>query len=803
MATSEIPASTPAQRNIRLTAQQAAALDRKRRFKDRLVNWFIVLGGIFILFAILTIFLYLLSQAWQLFKPTSAMPVNTVVTTTAASPRTGFVTLDERNQIGMRLLPNGTVQFIDAHTGQPTGSKALTLPPNTQISRVQQSGILQGLVGVGLSNGQLLVFKPTYQGRQGADGKAETLADVTFPYGTAPLTVHDGGEPLTEFAIRDTDDSLQVLSNQGNQLHFQVFAEGGAAESSGGLVDEANPDQPAVAPAVGGLVDEANATPAENGPALVRSEDQVVPLTNTNAVRGLYLGQGGRWAFALTADNQVTVLRQQDGQYTPYQTVNVSRDGSPITAASPLQGEISMLFGSAKGRIDQWFMVRQPQLDAEGNEQYQFTPIRHFQLGSSPITVLGTEQRRKGILAGDQQGNVGYFYSTSERVIDKRKIADTPITAVALSTHSDGMLADATGSSTFLDVDAKHPDVSFQSLWGKVWYESYPKPDYVWQSSSGNQDFEAKLSLMPLTFGTLKAAFWAMILAIPLAIAAAMYTAAFMAPSLRTKIKPTIELMQALPTVILGFLAGLWLAPLVTDHLLAVFLLMLILPLVMLLCGFLWMQMPLERRNSIPDGIAPMILLLPLVLTFALVWYFSQPLEHMLFASNGGSLVKWLATVGIDYQSQNALIVGLIMGFAVIAPIYSIAEDALFAVPRHLVNGSLALGATPWQTLTRVVLPTASPGIFSAVMIGFGRAVGETMIVLMATGNTPIMDLNLFNGMRTLSANLAVEMGEAELGSTHLRVLFLSALVLFILTFLVNTVAEVVRNRLRKKYGSL
>jgi phosphate transport system permease protein len=157
----------------------------------------------------------------------------------------------------------------------------------------------------------------------------------------------------------------------------------------------------------------------------------------------------------------------------------------------------------------------------------------------------------------------------------------------------------------------------------------------------------------------------------------------------------------------------------------------------------------------------------------------------------------------LKFDQRNSLIVGLVMGFAVIAPIFSISEDALFAVPRHITNGSLALGATQWQTLIRVVLPTASPGIFSAVMIGFGRAVGETMIVLMATGNTPVMEWNIFEGMRTLSANVAVEMGEAEVGSTHFRVLFLSALVLFVLTFVLNTVAEVVRGRLRKKYGSL
>jgi phosphate transport system permease protein len=127
----------------------------------------------------------------------------------------------------------------------------------------------------------------------------------------------------------------------------------------------------------------------------------------------------------------------------------------------------------------------------------------------------------------------------------------------------------------------------------------------------------------------------------------------------------------------------------------------------------------------------------------------------------------------------------------------------VFGVPKSLSDGSLALGATPWQTLVHVVLPTASPGIFSALMIGLGRAVGETMIVLMATGNTPIMDWNLFEGMRTLAANIAVEMPESEVNSSHFRILFLAALVLFLFTFVVNTVAELIRQRLREKYSSL
>ncbi len=158
---------------------------------------------------------------------------------------------------------------------------------------------------------------------------------------------------------------------------------------------------------------------------------------------------------------------------------------------------------------------------------------------------------------------------------------------------------------------------------------------------------------------------------------------------------------------------------------------------------------------------------------------------------------------GIEYDQRNALIIGIAMGMAVIPTIFSISEDAIYGVPQHLVHGSLALGATRWQTLVRVVLLTASPGIFSAVMIGMGRAVGETMIVLMATGNTPIMDFNLFQGMRTFAANIAVEMPESEVGSTHFRILFFTAFVLFAITFVFNTIAEVVRQRLRSRYGNL
>jgi phosphate transport system permease protein len=160
----------------------------------------------------------------------------------------------------------------------------------------------------------------------------------------------------------------------------------------------------------------------------------------------------------------------------------------------------------------------------------------------------------------------------------------------------------------------------------------------------------------------------------------------------------------------------------------------------------------------------------------------------------------WPAVTGASYDQRNSLVVGFMMGFAVIPIIFTIAEDALSNVPKPLITASMACGASRWQTALRVVMPTASAGIFSALMIGLGRAVGETMIVVMATGNTPIMEWNIFSGMRTLSANIAVELPEAPHHATLYRTLFLGALVLFLLTFAINTVAEVLRQHLREKF---
>ena len=270
---------------------------------------------------------------------------------------------------------------------------------------------------------------------------------------------------------------------------------------------------------------------------------------------------------------------------------------------------------------------------------------------------------------------------------------------------------------------------------------------------------------------------------------------------MRRLAKPSIEIMEALPTVILGFLAGLWLAPLVENNLAGTLLCFMLVPVTVMLAAWVWHTLPEDLTARVRPGWEAALLIPVVMLGIWLAFQLGHPVEAQLFA---GDMPHWLTTeLGITYEQRNSLVVGIAMGFAVTPNIFSIAEDAIFSVPKHLTAGSLALGATRWQTLKNVVLHTASPGIFSAVMIGMGRAVGETMIVLMATGNTAVMDLSIFTGFRTLAANVGVEMSEAAVGTTHFRLLFVSALVLFVFTFVVNTAAELIRQRLREKYSSI
>ena len=737
-------------------------LQRKRRIralKDHLTRWYVFVGGLAVLGAITLIFFFLGYVVFPLFQGadlTTKQAMTPVWMQDAGKPL--MLSVEEQNQVGMRVSDQGLVLFFNVKNGDELSRVNLPLPADTHVTSIGEDQPGNPVVALGLSNGQALVFRHTYRVSY-PDGKKTITPAVEYPYGETPIALDPQGRPLDHVNLSVNDSTLVVAASTGAQLN------------------------------VVSLASEENMMTGE----VTNSETRIDLPQMTEQVKALYVDPRQQWLYVINGRAQADVFSLRDKSLNGrYKLVDDAT--TEITASTQLVGGISLIFGDSTGGLSQWFMARDP------DGEQRFKHIRSFQMGTSPIVEITAEQRRKGFLALDAAGEIGVFHSTAHRTLLVEKVAEGP-GIMALSPRANRIIVEEGGKLVPLTLKNPHPEVSWSALWSKVWYENYDEPKYVWQSTAANTDFEPKMSLAPLTFGTLKAAFYAMLLAAPLAVAAAIYTAYFMAPSLRRKVKPVIELMEAMPTVILGFFAGLFLAPYVEGHLPGIFSLLMLLPIGILVAGFAWSRLPESIRLRVPDGWESMILIPVILFIGWLSLYMSPFMEAWFF---GGDMRLWIShDLGITYDQRNALVVGLAMGFAVIPNIYSIAEDAVFSVPRGLTLGSLALGATPWQTMTRVVILTASPGIFSALMIGMGRAVGETMIVLMATGNTPVMEMNLFEGLRTLAANVAVEMPESEVGGSHYRVLFLSALVLLLFTFIMNTLAELIRQRLRKKYSSL
>jgi phosphate transport system permease protein len=738
-------------------------LQRKRRMralKDRLTRWYVLVGGLAVLAAITLIFFYLAYVVLPLFQGAELTSKKALepawLQQDAGKPL--MIALEEQNLVGMRVSDKGQAIFFDTKSGNPLSRIDLPLPAGTQVTSISADQPGSPLVVLGLSNGQALVFHHTYKVTY-PDNKKTITPGIDYPYGQAPFVLDEQGRALEHVSVNVNGDTLLLAGSTG--AHLQVVE---LSRSENMLTGETSTEQ-----------------------------SRIELPQMTEVVKNIFIDPRQQWLYVINGRATADVFSLRDKSLNGRYKLAESAD-TEITATAQLVGGISLIIGDSKGGLAQWFMARDP------DGEQRFKQIRTFKMGEAAIAQIDAEERRKGFIALDADGKLGVFHSTAHRTLLVEQAAEGP-GILALSPRANRIIIEEGGKLLPLSLRNPHPEISFSALWGKVWYENYDEPKYVWQSTASNTDFEPKLSLSPLTFGTLKAAFYAMILAAPLAIAAAIYTAYFMAPGMRRKVKPVIELMEAMPTVILGFFAGLFLAPYLEGHLPGVFSLFLIMPLGILLTGFTWSRLPESVRLRVPDGWEAAILI-PVIL--AIGWFalaVSPYLESWFF---GGDMRLWIEhTLGLRYDQRNALVVGIAMGFAVIPNIYSIAEDAVFSVPRSLTLGSLALGATPWQTLTRVVILTASPGIFSALMIGMGRAVGETMIVLMATGNTPVMELNLFEGMRTLAANVAVEMPESEVGGSHYRVLFLAALVLLMFTFVMNTLAELIRQRLRKKYSSL
>lgn len=743
---------------IRITGNQ---LTKRRIYVDILSRYLVGLGGISVIIAIVLIFFFLLYVVLPLFEQASIKQVAAYPMPAADAGRSLHLVVEEQTELALRYTEKAKAIFFKTKNGGIV--KQLDIKGvKTSVSSFAVSNPNKNLVALGLENGKAVIVQHEFKIKFNGE-RRHIEANLTYPLGEKAYRLHQDGMPVKQLAIEENEDSLLLASaSTDGIIHLIKFSK---EESM--LEDSAT------------WVTESRSLPA------IKSIKKIGFNFDTSRF------------YILESNNDINLYDLRDfNNPVLLQRLHMLPEDVELSSLIFLSGAVSFLVADQDGTISQWFSTK----DSLGNDRLR--KIRQFKLKSGFANKITAEYYRKGFVAASTKGDISLYHATSERLLANSQVSKVPLTHLALAPRANALLTqNENNTMRFMHIKNEHPEISWQTLWGKVWYENYNEPDYVWQSSAASNDFEPKFSLVPISFGTIKAAFYAMLFAIPLSLFGAIYTAYFMTPKMRSAVKPSIEIMEALPTVILGFLAGLWLAPFVETYLVGIILLLVLLPPGMLFSAYLVRFFPESIRSRMVEGWEAALLIVPMILIIMFCLFSSQPIEDWLFNGDLPSLMS--NKLGIQFDQRNSIIVGIAMGFAVIPTIFTIAEDAIFGVPNHLANGSLALGATPWQTLTRVVLLTASPGIFSAIMMGMGRAVGETMIVLMATGNTPLMDFSIFQGMRTLAANIAVEMPEAELNSSHYRILFLAGLVLFLFTFVVNTFAELVRQRLREKYSKL
>ncbi len=842
---------------------------------NRIAGFVITLGGITTIVAVSLVCVFLVWVVVPLFL-TPSTSARGDFPSPAIRPAGSQVKVNEYVTMAWMLDPDGTVDLARLDTGERIGEfRPLGDRTPTAISPVDSDG----LVAFGFADGTIQYGNISFQTRFLNDADVTEEIRALKPGESAAM---DAG------MVERTSEGQYRLQTLVMELDVPVEIENGSAIR---------------------LLDISTLSSGRVVSVLTASNtlhvDEITTKTNLLTKKTTVTARGGKLKIELAAEEarpawlkisglgDSVMLCWSDGRLVRYDTRNIDapqfaetilivpEPKTEVTALAFLIGKNSLVAGDSRGRVRVWFNTRVE--GAKTPDGRALTLAHEFEPAPSAVTTIASSARSRLIAVGYADGALRLNHVTSERMLAEASMADAveAVTAVALGAKDDALVALSPARLRLWNVHAPHPEITVSAILTPVWYEGASGPENVWQSSSGTDDFEPKYGLYPLIFGTLKATIYSMLFGVPAALLAAIYTSEMLPRSARSRVKPMIEMMASLPSVVLGFLAALVVAPVIERAVPATLLAFATTPFCILLGAHLWQMLPrrfatrherfrivfvvaaigaglwiaiaagpaLERAlfagdmRAWLDGQAGggtggwMILLFPLTCLVAMVtsgrlispWMLSAAsgwgefqtalarlvnfLVWSLLAVAGSLAISYLLAHGplglwsfdprgsfVDtYVQRNAFIVGFIMGFAIIPIIYTISEDALSAVPDHLRTASLAAGATPWQTAVRIIIPTAASGLFSAVMIGFGRSVGETMIVLMAAGNTPVMDWNIFNGFRTLSANIAVELPEAVKDSTHYRMLFLAAFALFAITFVLNTAAETVRQRFRKR----
>ncbi len=743
--------------------------------KDRIATVAIRGGGILVILAVVAIVVNIGLEALPLFRPAGAGELE--VLTSDLSPLA--VGGDPRGEMVWALNRDGTVVF----PGDGSRDGIAVAPGPLSAADHEIHGLITLIDGEGALRVGRLRFRDDWR-----DGLRSTAA--SWRDAAEPLVLPPGTRWTGVTANSDGDGNLIAVAwgDSGDPLVARWEAEDEQWELTSGRFSRGSIATAAVA--------------EDLGHAAVVGRDgrlQIFNLPDGSAValegiRGRVVAVrfliGGGSLVAVGGDGEVDVLLR----VPRVEVINGTRRPLDVVGEVIRSGERRVVDDDQVGR--RLSGTRDVEVSAAAPV---WRVVRSLPGMSAPPTVVAPGHRRRDFLVGAEDGTVGLYYSTSGRRLLSDRWAEGPVDLLALDPKGDGVVVAAGGRILRRSVDNPHPEVSLKALFLPVWYEGYGAPKWVWQTTGGSDGFEPKMSLWPLIFGTLKATLYAMLFSVPLALLAAIYVSQLAPAWLQSVVKPTVELMAAVPSVVVGFLAALWLAPRLEQALFPSLLGLLALPFAVIAALAGWRLTPGRWRRRMPAGGELLLLLGAGAVVVVVVTWIAGPLESRWF---DGDFQRFLFTEwGIRYDQRNSMVVGIALGFAVIPVIFTIAEDACSSVPRSLVTASRALGATRWQTAVKLVVPAASPGLFAAVMLGLGRAVGETMIVLMAAGNTPLLDLSLFNGMRTMSAAIAVEIPEAPVGSTLFRVLFLTGALLFTFTLVLTTAADLVGDYLRKRYA--